>query len=80
MRASAFVIISHDIHTIAAGDAALAPGATSRLVRQFASPSRRRPGCPVRSGRALGDEHELATWAIWGFSHIQRSIAVGDQA
>jgi hypothetical protein len=36
--------------------------------------------CPVSSSRALGDEHELATWAIRGFSHIQHSIAMGDQA
>jgi hypothetical protein len=28
----------------------------------------------------LGDEHELATWAIRGFSHIQHPIAMGDQA
>ena len=33
-----------------------------------------------RSGRALGDEHELTTWAIRGFSHIQHAVALGDQA
>src|SRR5256885_16194699 len=36
--------------------------------------------CPAGSGRTLGDEHELATWAVGGFSHIEHSVAVCGQA
>jgi hypothetical protein len=39
----------------------------------------RYPGCPVASG-ALGDEDELAAWAVGGVSYVQHAIAVSGQA
>ena len=32
------------------------------------------------AGRTLGDEHELAAWAVRRFPHIQHPVARGDQA
>jgi DNA-binding NarL/FixJ family response regulator len=63
------------IRTIAAGDAILAPGATNRLVRQFATAPTTQPPEPYSSHRAAEIRQSLTSREQDVFSHIAAGMS-----